>query len=136
MSVNEEAQYRYESPVGQLSLWFGMLGGAGAWFMHLLIAYSLVPLACSADLGILLYATIPLALLVASLATLVGWRGWQRAGEAELDPDDPDDPIRERVRFMGLAGLVASGFFLVVIVAQSVPILMNHPCDPAGSIRI
>jgi nicotinamide riboside transporter PnuC len=123
--------------VSQLSLWFGMLGGAAAWAAHLVMAYSLVPLACAQGLEILLYATIPLTMIIALAAIFFAWRGWSQVRELEMETDGNGNRlVSQRVRFMALSGLAMSTLFLVVIIAQSVPILTQNPCDPAGSIRI
>lgn len=123
-------------PVGQFSLWIGMLGGATAWAIHLVVAYALVPLACARGLDILLYATIPTTIGLAGVSVWLAWRGWDRSN-GDVDHDDRDEFLTlNRVRFMAISGILMSGFFLIVIIAQSVPILAYSPCDPAGSIRI
>jgi nitrogen fixation-related uncharacterized protein len=134
--MTSRADTEFAEPVGQLSLWFGILGGAAAWGAHLAISYALVPLACAVGLEILLYMTIPATLMIAAAAILFSWRGWKRAQFPKDDIDNGHRIVIDRVRFMALSGLVMSGFFLVVIIAQSVPIIMQSPCDPAGSIRI
>jgi nicotinamide riboside transporter PnuC len=134
MSTNTE-NYT-QAPVGQLSLWFGILGGPTAWFAHLVIAYSLVPVACARGLEIVLYLVIPAMILIAAAAGFFAWRGWRLASDGEEKNNNGRKLVFDRVRFMALSGIVMSAFFLVVIIAQSVPILAYGPCDPAGSIRI
>lgn len=118
--------------VGPFTIWFGLLGGALAWIPHLLVSYSAVPLVCETGWAIVLYATAGATLLGALAATLVAWRGWRRA--RELTNGAP--LIAQRSRFMTLSGLILSAFFVAVIVAQSLPIFLQHPCAAAGSLRI
>lgn len=135
--MSTETRTPESEPVSQLSLWFGLLGGAAAWAAHLVLAYALVPLACAQGLEILLYATIPLTMVVAIAAIVFAWRGWSRVRERANETDENGNRlISQRVRFMALSGLAMSTYFLFVIVAQSVPIITQSPCDPGGSLRI
>jgi hypothetical protein len=134
MSVHRETEY--PAPVGQLSLWFGILGAAGSWALHLVVNYALVPAACSAGMSFLMYLNIPIFLGVALFAGFLSWRGW--ASVRGMDPENGNGErlMVHRVRFMALSGLAMSAFFLMVIIAQSVPIIIQDPCEAAGSIRI
>lgn len=135
--MSTETRTTRSEPVSQLSLWFGLLGGAAAWAAHLVLAYALVPLACARGLEILLYATIPLTMVVAIAAIAFAWRGWSRVRELADETDENGNRlVSQRVRFMALSGLAMSTYFLFVIVAQSVPIITQSPCDPGGSLRI
>lgn len=144
MSANRHAEY--PEPVNHWTLWFGMLGGAGAWAMHLVFSYSLVPAACSAGLGFLFYVGIVVFAGIAIAAGFFAWRGWNAGRDPSSAQDDNVGGRRfqrngrrlmsDRIRFMALSGLVMSGFFLAVIIAQSVPIIMQDPCQAAGSLRI
>lgn len=134
--MSSEVRQHDPEPVSQLSLWFGLFGGAAAWAAHLVLAYALVPLACDQGLEILLYATVPLTIAIALVAVILSWRGWRRSRGYEVRDENGDRVIHQRVGFMSISGLVMSTFFLAVIIAQTVPILTQSPCDPAGSIRI
>jgi hypothetical protein len=134
--MSAQRHTEYPAPVGQLSLWFGMLGGAASWALHLVVSYSLVPAACAAGLGILLYLAIPVFTGLALLAIFFAWRGWQATRDMPDENGNGQRFVYQRVRFMALSGLAMSGFFLMVIIAQSVPIIMQDPCEAAGSIRI
>lgn len=134
--MSSDVRRQDPEPVSQLSLWFGLFGGAAAWAAHLVLAYALVPLACSQGLEILLYLTVPLTIAIALAAVLFSWRGWRRSRDYESRDENGDQVIHQRVGFMSLSGLVMSMFFLAIILAQTVPILTQSPCDPAGSLRI
>ncbi len=133
MSGNQQ-QY-IEAPIGQLALWTGMLGPIGAWALHLVYSYSLVPAACAAGLSAMLYLGIPLFIGLSLGCGYFAWRGWELSRELP-EPDDPRFEMMQRVRFMALSGLALTAFFTMVIIAQSVPIILQDPCEAAGSIRI
>jgi nicotinamide riboside transporter PnuC len=133
------ARYRQtqdvEAPIGQFALWTGMLGATFAWALHLVYSYSLVPAACAAGMSGFMYLGIPLFFGLALGCGYFAWRGWELS--KELPPvDDPRHEMLKRVRFMALSGLVMTAFFAMVILAQSVPIIVQDPCEAAGSIRI
>lgn len=134
--MSTDIRHQNPEPVSQLSLWFGLFGGAAAWAAHLVLAYGLVPFACSEGLEILLYLTVPVTVVIALAAAVFSWRGWRRSRNYAGTDENGDQVVHQRVWFMSLSGLVMSLFFFAVIVAQTVPILTQSPCDPAGSIRI
>lgn len=134
MSARRETEY--SAPVGQLSLWFGMLGAAGAWALHLVVNYALVPAACTAGMGFMMYLSIPVFTGIAVLAGVFAWRGWASVRGMDGENGNGQQLIVHRVRFMAVSGIVLSIFFLMVIIAQSVPIIFQNPCEAAGSIRI
>jgi hypothetical protein len=134
--MRAQNETEYQAPVGQFSLWFGMLGGAGAWALHLVVNYSLVPVACSTGMDFLLYLTIPAFSGITLLAIFLAWRGWASTRGMDETNGNGQRLMVQRVRFMALSGLAMSGFFLMVILAQSVPIIMQDPCELSGSIRI
>jgi hypothetical protein len=134
MSSNRQSQH-IEAPISQWTLWTGMLGATFAWALHLVYSYSLVPAACAAGMGYLMYLGIPLFLGLALGSGYCAWRGWELSRELP-SPDDPTYEVMKRVRFMALCGLAMSAFFAMVIIAQSVPIIIQDPCEAAGSIRI
>ena len=117
-------------------LWFGMLGGAAAWALHLVLSYSLVPAACAAGLGYLLYLGIVGTGIIALAAVLVSWRALRLTRGMSEENGNGERLTVQRVRFMALSGIAMSAFFLAVILAQSVPILAQDPCSIAGSLRI
>jgi nicotinamide riboside transporter PnuC len=134
--MRAQNETEYQAPVGQFSLWFSMLGGPAAWALHLVVNYSLVPVACATGMSFLLYLTIPTFLGIAAIALFFGWRGWDSTRGMDETNGNGQRLMVQRVRFMGLSGILMSAFFLMVIIAQSVPIIMQDPCELSGSIRI
>jgi len=116
---NDESQVR-----GPSRLWIGLLPPLG-WFVYLLVNYMLVPQACAAGTVLPLYIATVVALLTAAGAGVVAWRIWQ-----QVEPEWPDEAggVIPRSRFLAVLGLLSSGLFFLVILAQGIPTLILHPC--------
>jgi hypothetical protein len=113
--------------VSRKALWFGLLGGAAAWSVHLLFAYGIAEFGCLSQLGerhylaISLVAWLELALtvattLAAAAATAVAYfldRRLRSSASAE----------GAAMQYTARAGLLASGMFTLVILFESIPIL-------------
>lgn len=117
--------------VTDLRLWFGVMGGAIAWLLHLLLSYGISEFGCVSSfrerqlLGITGVAWLEITVTVLSLAlafgaTLVAHHSKRQfAGlidSARLESNDP------RV-FMARSGVMASGLFVFIILVQALPVL-------------
>lgn len=109
-----------------MALWLGVLAGPAAWFLHLNISYSLVRLVCSSGHGWLLHLTTIATLLLAAAGLWVAWRSWNRVAQPEVTKRPA---MLERTRFIALAGIGLSGFFLLVILLAWIPEFLLHPCS-------
>lgn len=110
-------------------IWIGLLAAPFAAALLLSVGYALVPWACRAGLGAALHVPAVFALALAAFGAWKGWRAWR----AESAPDR--DRIDERRRFLAVAAVFLSVYFLAVILALEVPNLMLEPCagvDEAG----
>lgn len=118
-------------------LWFAVLGGAGAWSLHLVVGWGLEEIACgtgSAGQDLLGIGLVPwlagthlVLAAVAASALALSWRFWRRAERAR-DGGDADEPPLGRVAFMALFGLLSNGLFLLIIVYGIVSLLFLGPC--------
>lgn len=119
-------------PVGRGLLWFGLLGGGGAWTLHLLSAYIIAEFGCISGLDEIRFAGITqvawlilgasaLMLLVAALVTLLAYRVTRRLAVASRDPLAAEDLDAEV--YMARIGYITSGVFLLIILVQTVPVL-------------
>lgn len=112
--------------VGTGRLWYGLLVGAAAWKLQLMINYGLVPYACWHDLSPLIHLASLSTMLVAVSAAWVAWGSWKRVGEGK---DTAVGGPVGRSRFMAVSGIVASGYFALLILGQWLPNLLLSPCD-------
>ncbi len=113
-------------------LWFALLGGGVAWTLQLLLAYAVSEFGCLSGLGersaggltVIAWLLIGIsagAFGLASAAALMSARIRQK-----LRGNRRDDTATEGVRTVAFSGdlaLVTNLVFLLVILAQSVPIL-------------
>jgi hypothetical protein len=115
----------------QTSLWFGALGGAFAWLVHLISCYAIAEFGCVGEVGHVILSGISvvawmcvaataLTLLVALAATFVAYRHWPRATSAE--------PAAEWLQPIASAGTFLSGFFAIAILFESIPIVYYLKC--------
>lgn len=121
--------------VTRFRLWFAMFGGAGAWLVHLLSAALISEWACVANrgrsefLGINAVAWLLLSISIATLliAACTTWFNFRmdrslRNVASESHCLDAYDQHGTDV-FMARMSLWANALFVLIILAQSVPIL-------------
>ncbi|WP_319459317.1 hypothetical protein [Micromonospora sp. RTP1Z1] len=117
---------------GGLLLWYGVLGGAVAWAVHLLAAWSLDELTCAAGServsAVPLWQAVGLAVVIPGLFTVgsllvaaLVWRRTRRAGE--------EDRAFGRSRMLAVVGVWANLLFLAIIVLGGVAVLVLPPCQ-------
>jgi tellurite resistance protein TehA-like permease len=121
--VAEDNERRILHPRGQAVQWTGLLAGPAAWALHMQANYSLVPWVCKNGGEIFIHLVTVAALLITAVGAFAAWRAWQEKREAGADGED------SRSHFMGALGLLMSGLFFVVIVAQEIPSFIFHPCQ-------
>src|SRR5262245_51465031 len=105
-------------------LWFGILAGPLAFLLNLQLSYMLVHPICVMAHRIILHLVPAGALLLTASGGVSAWRNWQRTGPAE---SSQTEGVLSRSRFMAGVGLLTSGLFLVVIVAQWLPNFILNP---------
>lgn len=125
MAQTHESPTYFDRGRGIAVLWFGLLAGPAAWFLHLNISYSLVRFICFHGHGWLLHLTTGAALVLAAAGAWVAWRSWNLIGAPEVT-NGPG--TLGRTRFMALGGLMLSGFFLTIILLAWIPDFLLHPC--------
>ncbi len=113
------------------ALWFGLLGGAGAWAVQFLVGYlvteSMCVAASSGDGGVITGSVVAVIVVsvvafgVAVAATLAGRRVWQQGRERGEVPSGGTG-------WTGLAGMLLSGTFAFIILAQVLPLFLAGGC--------
>jgi hypothetical protein len=104
----------------------GFLLAPFAFLLNLQISYMLVPWACSSGQIFWLHIAAFGSLLLAALGALTAWRNWQKAGR-EWQSEGGNATARSR--FMGIVGLLMSGLFSLIILAQWIANLIIDPCQ-------
>ena len=113
------------------ALWAGLLAGPLAWLTLLEVNYLFAYVACEAQRTWFMHAASLAALVIVALAGVAAWRashGEMTAGETLTDPLSDETRI-QRSRWMSLAGTVSCIWFIVVILAMEVPIVVLKECQ-------
>ncbi len=97
-------------------------GSALIWFLHLLVAYALVPIDCEASGP----RFIPLVTVAGALAALSSCAAAVLVLRRAPDPA-PDHRI-DAVRFLARFGLLLGAIFVLAIVLAGSGSLFIHPC--------
>jgi hypothetical protein len=84
-----------------LRRWFAVAGGMAAYAAVIVGGFWLVPVACATTGVWVLHALMALALLVAGLATAVGWMQWQGAPPSP-SPPPPRPSTASRLHLVGV----------------------------------
>ena len=123
MTVDPEQACLQRQGIGWL--WFGILAAPIAFLLNLQLSYMLVPRACTTGHHVILHL-VPLgAILLAASAGVCAWRNWQRTAQVR---SSQAAGVLQRSRFMAVLGLLTSGLFILVMVAQWLPNLLLSPC--------
>lgn len=118
---------------GLVWLWFGFLGPPIIWAVKFMVAYALVPGACSAA-GLLALNVMTLVALAGTvLAGVVAARSWRRTRGEHGAQREPGQAGWRRARFMALAGIFSSALFTAVIVAEGLANVLVDPCLGSGA---
>jgi putative membrane protein len=108
-------------------LWFSVLGGPVGWAVHLTASYPLVGFTCrvGSTFALQLVTAICLAAIAATFAVALACTR-KLADAATIEASGA---AHGRQSFMARAGVVLAVLFFLVTVAESLPLLFDHPCD-------
>jgi len=120
-----DASAYFSSPKGITVLWVGLLAAPVAWALHLGAVTTLVGWACKSGSVALLHLISLLMLALALVGGGMAQRCWQRLRQA---PPGSQVPVLKRSSFMALSGMLLSGFFVLVILMQWLPVFLFDPC--------
>jgi hypothetical protein len=123
--MEEDATY-FSSTRSMWGLWTGILAAPVAWFAQLEGNYIIASQLCPDDAQLPLHVVTLAALVITIGGAAIAWSNWRRAGTSW--PDDSGGPTA-RGRFMAALGLLLSGIFFLVIMAQGIPNFMFDPCQ-------
>lgn len=118
------------APIRRGTLIFGLLGGAVAWLLHLLLAYLIAEFGCLLGYGEVMWGGVSLVawtllvmsaliLALAGVATAVSYIKWEELG---LGSAGEGTEKRSAQLFLARTALITNFLFLLIILAQTVPI--------------
>lgn len=135
MTAPASAEAGAGRPVREGVLAFGALGGFLAWAAQFGTRYALVPYVCGTTREALLHLVTAGGAAVALAAALVAWRARGRIRRVQARaPDHDRGEARarraDRQAFAATWGVLLSGFFFLVTLAEWIPMLvMGDPCQ-------
>jgi hypothetical protein len=113
------------------ALWTGVLAGPVVWLTLLEANYVMSYVACETRETWFLHAATGLAVVLVAAAGLWGWsagRGPRDLPEPLTEPVSPET-CDARTRWMAHAAVAVSAWFIVVILAMEIPILVLRTCQ-------
>ena len=129
-TVRPEEAPKERAPVHEGALWAGALAGPAAFFLHLELDYVFVPWTCEHGNRWLLHLVALLAIAVTAAGAALSWRNLDRAGRDWPENADEGGSIA-RARFVAGLGVAMGALFLLVMLAQWIPIWILDPCHRA-----
>ena len=113
------------------SLWTGLLAGPLIWLGLLEFVYVGAYVACEMRATWFMHTATAVAVLLVAVAGVLAWRA--RPGTFDLH-DDITPPLsdhtrRQRTVWMSVAGVTLSAFFVLVILAMEIPIVVLRECQ-------
>jgi hypothetical protein len=106
--------------------WVGLFLAPAAFFVHLQVAYVLVPWACVVRGQIWVHVSGIVAIL---LALGGAWAGWIVHARAENAQSNEGAGAIPRTRFLGTTGLCTSTIFALLLIAQWAAGFVISPCQ-------
>jgi len=106
--------------------WLLVIAPAVITAAHQEANFVLVRQACAAQRNLLLYVVTSVALLLTALAGLIAYMTWRDAG-AQWPGETAD--VATRTRFIAMVGLLGSGIFFLVTLAQGIATIYYDPCQ-------
>ena len=121
------------------ALWFGLLAGPLAWIAQELVGYALSARSCGAGgprpfaiaqgLGVAELVVSGAALVVVIAGLITAASAWRRADRHRSAAAEPGLEAAEgRAQFMAVAGMLASGLFLIAILMNAAGYFLVPPC--------
>lgn len=113
------------------SLWAGLLTGPILALMVLEFNYVAAYVACEVRATWFMHVATLVAAAIVALAGLLSWRARFSPVAPDVEPTLPlSDTTRvQRSNWMSLAGLAISAWFVLVILAMEIPILVLQECQ-------
>ena len=123
------SRHEWHDPRRQLALWAGLLAGPVVWSALLGLNYMLSYVACETRQTWPLHLATAVAVAVVAAAGWMAWRGGPAENDQRRSPPVTRATSESRARWMSIAGVLTSAWFILVILAMEIPILVLRTCD-------
>ena len=119
----------WHDPVRIAVLWAGVLTGPLVWLTMLEVNYLLTYVACESGHKWFMHLAVLIAVAIVATAGYLAWV----YGPPE-DPEIDTPPVtrataEQRARWMAIYGVTSSVWFIIVILANEIPILVLRACE-------
>jgi hypothetical protein len=123
---------------GARSLWFGILAAPIAWFLHLSFGWALAEMGCPLGvtriltigstpvylINLLVIGATGIAMGASAFGGLTAYRFYSNSG------------ANERVRFMGMFGMLFTALFVLAIILSTLPAFILPPCTAGMDVGV
>jgi hypothetical protein len=123
------SHHAWHDPGRTARLLIGILTGPLAWAAVLQANYVLSYVACEQRSTWFLHA---IAIAASALVGIAGWLAWRAGPPASGGNGQPPvtpQTSESRARWMSLSGVVMSAWFIAVILAMEIPVLVLRTCQ-------
>lgn len=123
------SRHAWHEPARVAALWAGMLTGPIVWLALLELNYVMSYVSCETRHTWFLHLAVVVAVALVAVAGSLAWR----FGPPE-DSQDRTAPVTRstaevRARWMAAAGVGSSSWFILVILAMDIPVLVLRTCQ-------
>ena len=119
----------WHNPVRNAALWTGILTGPIVWLTMLEGNYLLTYVACESGHKWYMHVVVLAAIALVGTAGYLSWI-YGPPGDPEIDtPPVTRETSEQRARWMALYVIASSIWFIIVILANEIPILVLHACE-------
>jgi Ni/Fe-hydrogenase subunit HybB-like protein len=123
--IGSESEIEGTSARENFALWTGILGSAIVWAIQLQTSYAMVPWACASGHRWMLPLTSSAFLIAAIIPGVMAWKLWKKASGTQ---SERETRYAGRRRFMAMLGMMDTAIFVLLIIAQGLPVFFIHPC--------
>lgn len=106
----------------------GVLAGPLVWLTLLEVNYVMTYVACEQRHDWMLHVASAVALALVGLAGLGAWRA-RTSGPTEAPTANQDETSELRARFLAYGGALMCAWFIIVIIATEIPVIVYQPCQ-------
>lgn len=121
-----DADQRYTSRRGLIELWTGMVLAPLAWTLHLNVSYILAGMTCDSSANLVMIGGSVAFFAMAAVGLWYAWGSYRKTGSEW--PSGDQDGVLIRSRFIAISGIALSGLSMLLIIAQTIPMLVLPPC--------
>jgi hypothetical protein len=111
-----------------VALTIGVLAGPLVWLTLLEVNYVMTYVACEQRHDWMLHLASIVALALVGFAGLGAWRARTR-GPTDMPTVNQDETSELRARFLAYGGALMSAWFIIVIIATEIPVIVYQPCQ-------